>query len=187
MTRPILIKIKHIYGGLQSQVCPYQTDTWPSAAVAASLPPFVLLAHWLGEKFHLQLPAALAKNVVANATCERRCERERRCASCERMRERERGRAAAACDERRCCCSATAGAVKFCKAEAPCWCSWRATVLLEFQSQRKLNAKLAKQLNSFVNFWKNPDLTLENSWVGNTGEQESGRERERANESFNNA
>lgn len=29
------------------------------------------------------------KNVVANATCEQRCERERRCASCERMRERE--------------------------------------------------------------------------------------------------
>lgn len=137
MTRPILIKIKHIYGATKSSLpVPDRHLTQRCrCCVSAAVRSACSLA-WR----NISSAAACClgkKNVVANAACEHRCERERRCASCERMREGERGRAAAACDERRCCCSATAGAVKFCKAEAPCWCSWRATVLLEFQSQKK--------------------------------------------------
>lgn len=122
----------NIYTGLQSQVCPYQTDTWPNAACCCVSAAFRSACSLAWRK--ISYAAVLAKKMLLLTTLVNIGANES-AATARRASECEREGAAAACDERRCCCPpATAAAVKCCKAVAPCWCSWRPTVLPEFQN-----------------------------------------------------
>lgn len=131
MTRPILIKIKHIYGATKSSLpVPDRHLTQRCrCCVSAAFRSACSLA-WR----KISYAAVLAKKMLLLTTLVNIGANES-AATARRASEREREGAAAACDERRCCCPpATAAAVKCCKAVAPCWCSWRPTVLPEFQN-----------------------------------------------------